>query len=377
MSYIINNSRGEIIAVIPDGVVNTSATNLALIGQAVKNYGTYQNENYLYLLENFANGDPPTTPILGQLWYNANTDVLNSYSSANSWTPLASRNYVDSAVLSLLASPSFTGTPTAPTAPTGTNNAQIATTAFVNQTVGSFDGNITNAHLVGNSTAITATNGTATTQIATTEFVINQLSGGGGAISTSGNVVGGNVNSTGDMSATGNITVSRIFASGLETDFISLTGNVTSNLPVSGNITARNIFSNGVVTATGNITAPVFIGDVVGDVSGNISGNITAPGANTQILFNDRGIANATSGFTFNKTSNSVTIGGTLTVDTILANTVVNTGTSSAFRLPSLNQLQINALSPQNGDMVYNTTEDLPQIYQNGSWKNFTISYYS
>jgi hypothetical protein len=61
----------------------------------------------------------------------------------------------------------------------------------------------------------------------------------------------------------------------------------------------------------------------------------------------------------------------------VIANTITATGTSSAFRLPNLTQGQINALSPQNGDMVYNTTTNLPQIYQTGAWKNFTISYYS
>ena len=131
MSYIINNSRGQIVAVIPDGVVNTSATNLALIGQAVTNYGTYQNENYLYLLENFANNTAPTTPILGQLWYDSVNDQLKSYNSANTWTALASQTYVNTAVAAALVSPTLSGTPTAPTAVPGTNTNQIATTAFV------------------------------------------------------------------------------------------------------------------------------------------------------------------------------------------------------------------------------------------------------
>ena len=58
MSYIINNSRGNIIAVIPDGTVNQGATSLSLVGQGVTNYGTDQNENLVFLLENFAK--PPT-----------------------------------------------------------------------------------------------------------------------------------------------------------------------------------------------------------------------------------------------------------------------------------------------------------------------------
>ena len=56
------------------------------------------------------------------------------------------------------------------------------------------------------------------------------------------------------------------------------------------------------VSVTGNITAANFIG--------NITSNITVPGANTQVIFNDNGSADATSGFTFNKTSNLVTVGG-------------------------------------------------------------------
>lgn len=56
------------------------------------------------------------------------------------------------------------------------------------------------------------------------------------------------------------------------------------------------------VSVTGNITAANFIG--------NITANITVPGSNTQVIFNDNGSADATSGFTFNKTSNLVTVGG-------------------------------------------------------------------
>lgn len=131
MSYIINNSRGQIVAVIPDGVINTSATNLALIGQAVTNFGTYQNENYVYLLENFANGTAPTTPVLGQIWYDSTNDVLKSYSSANTWSALASQSYVGAAVSAALVNTGLSGTPTAPTALPGTNTNQIASTAFV------------------------------------------------------------------------------------------------------------------------------------------------------------------------------------------------------------------------------------------------------
>lgn len=43
--------------------------------------------------------------------------------------------------------------------------------------------------------------------------------------------------------------------------------------------------------------------------------------------------------------------------------------------LPSLTTAQRNTIqSPQNGQMIYNTTTNAPQIYQNGAWKTFTTT---
>jgi hypothetical protein len=160
MSYIINNTRGQIVAVVGDGTINTTATDLALVGRAVTNYGDYQNENYVYLLENFANGTAPTQPILGQLWYDSSTDLLCAYSTANVWVSLASQDYVQLQKVS----PAFSGTPTAPTAAVTDNTTQLATTAFVQN-------NKVSPAFSGTPTAPTATAGTGTTQLATTAFV--------------------------------------------------------------------------------------------------------------------------------------------------------------------------------------------------------------
>lgn len=157
MSYIINNSRGNIVAVVPDGTVNTSATNLALVGQGVTNYGTDQNENLVYLLENFASPTAPSRPVLGQLWYNSATDSMSAYNTANVWAGFASEAYVQAQKIS----PAFTGIPTAPTAAAGTATTQLATTAFVSNS----------PIFSGVPRAPTAATGTSTTQIATTAFV--------------------------------------------------------------------------------------------------------------------------------------------------------------------------------------------------------------
>lgn len=69
--------------------------------------------------------------------------------------------------LAPLASPAFTGVPTAPTAAPGTGNTQIATTAFVANSYAP----LASPTLTGAPTAPTALAGTNSTQIANTAFV--------------------------------------------------------------------------------------------------------------------------------------------------------------------------------------------------------------
>lgn len=198
MSYIINNSRGNIVAVVPDGTVNTTTTSITLVGRSVTDYGTYENDNYVWIMENFANSTAPAAPVLGQLWYNSSTDVLSVYDSTNTWVALArvdspaftgaptapTASSTDSTtqiattafVQAQKISPVFTGTPVAPTASTSTSNTQIATTAFVQAQKDS-------PVFTGVPTAPTANLGTANTQIATTAFVGTAI-GNLGTIST-------------------------------------------------------------------------------------------------------------------------------------------------------------------------------------------------
>ena len=160
MSYVINNSRGNIVAVVPDGTINTTATSVNLVGRGVTPYGLPENENYVFLLENFASPTAPLAPVLGQLWYNSSSDIISAYNTANAWSALASETYVQAQKVS----PVFTGTPIAPTADYGTNTTQLATTAFV-------QGEKASPTFTGIPVAPTASSVTSTTQIATTAFV--------------------------------------------------------------------------------------------------------------------------------------------------------------------------------------------------------------
>lgn len=81
MAVTINKTDGTVLSTIQDGAIDTTSSNLTLIGRLYRNYGELVNENFVRLLENFANSSSPTTPIIGQLWYNTTTGVMNVYRS--------------------------------------------------------------------------------------------------------------------------------------------------------------------------------------------------------------------------------------------------------------------------------------------------------
>ena len=61
-----------------DGVVNTQ-TDLSFIGKGYEGYGELIAENFLHLLENFANSSEPSKPIQGQLYYDSTNNRLKVY----------------------------------------------------------------------------------------------------------------------------------------------------------------------------------------------------------------------------------------------------------------------------------------------------------
>ena len=88
MAYVINKFDGTQLIVLEDGTLDTS-TSLGLVGRNYTGYGEIQNENFVFLLENFANQNPPGRPLKGQAWYNTSTGSLNVYSGTD-WGPVGS-----------------------------------------------------------------------------------------------------------------------------------------------------------------------------------------------------------------------------------------------------------------------------------------------
>jgi hypothetical protein len=145
-------------------------------------------------------------------------------------------------------------------------------------------------------------------------------------VNATANVTGGNLITTGLISASGNVSGNYFlgngrFLTGIDTTLIS-NGNsnvkvyANSNVAVSVNGVANVLVlsssqSNlvGTLTSTGNITAPYFLGNVIG----SITGTLVVAGPDTGVVFNDAGAANSTAGFTFNKSTNAVATSGNIT----------------------------------------------------------------
>ena len=71
MAYTINLTNGTILTTIADGTVNSTACSLTLVGKNYAGYGTFLNTDLVHVLENSASTTPPTTPLIGQLWWDS------------------------------------------------------------------------------------------------------------------------------------------------------------------------------------------------------------------------------------------------------------------------------------------------------------------
>lgn len=88
MPYTITHYNGAALTTVNDGTVDTT-TNLTLVGKNYAGYGQFIDENFVYLLENFANVTSPVNPLVGQLWWDSGNNVLKVY-TGTTFKPISS-----------------------------------------------------------------------------------------------------------------------------------------------------------------------------------------------------------------------------------------------------------------------------------------------
>jgi|688.fasta_scaffold01024_15 hypothetical protein len=233
------------------------------------------------------------------------------------------------------------------------NLGNLATANFVNVSSNLF---VTDTANVGNlrTNNLLYANGTPwdfiTPAGANTEIQFND---GDGNLGASANFTFNNSTNlltvTGNVTATGNVTGSYFLGNGSQlTGVVAIAadklvngnttvtttpnGNVSFNIadPANGNIPIANlmVLSSNLLTINANITTTgtISANNFSGNFSGNITGNVTIPGSNTGIVFNDDSFANSSTGFTFDKTSNTANLANVLNVGNSTVNVSISTG---------------------------------------------------
>ena len=99
MSYELIKSDGTTLTEIGEGLINETSSSLTFIGKNILNYGEIQNDNFLHLLEHFSSAIEPSTPLVGQIWYDIGNKTLKLYSADNNWQSLSSVTYASTSTV--------------------------------------------------------------------------------------------------------------------------------------------------------------------------------------------------------------------------------------------------------------------------------------
>jgi hypothetical protein len=78
MAYQIDRYNNTLLTVVEDGTIDQT-TDLKFIGKNYAGYGEIQNENMLFLLENFSGANQPARPLSGQIWHDSGASKMKFY----------------------------------------------------------------------------------------------------------------------------------------------------------------------------------------------------------------------------------------------------------------------------------------------------------
>lgn len=88
MAYNFTRSDGTTTVSVADSTIDTLSFSIGLLGKNVPNYGLTIAQNAIHMLENFASSTAPDSPIIGQLWFDTNADMLKIFDNNSLSDPL-------------------------------------------------------------------------------------------------------------------------------------------------------------------------------------------------------------------------------------------------------------------------------------------------
>jgi hypothetical protein len=387
MPYTVNKTNSSATPnsyTVQDGVVN-SQTDLSFIGKGYAGYGEKIAENFLHLLENFANGTAPTKPVLGQIWYDSTDGRLKVYTSsgfvpAGGNVPIQSSApstltrgdlWIDSGTGQLYFYNGASSTLVGPPSSTGTTNGFVYETILdssdTNQNITKWynDGNLIAIISEDEFTPKSAISGfatikkgiTLTTAIANTKFQgtatdadalggvaaanylranANDTTSGTLSIANDGGlIVGADSDMTFTVDSSGGI-ISNVTQNTDITFKVNDAGTTTTVMTIDGSESRVGIGTTSPTTKleiSGTTTSTAFAGALTGDVTGNL----TSSGANTM---------------------GTLTMGGTLTTKAILPDTDASYDIGSSSK--KFSKIYATATSAEYADLAEMYLTDKP-----------------
>jgi len=296
----------------------------------------------------------------------------------------------------LLASPTFTGTPAAPTAAPGTNTTQVATTAFVTQAVAALPAPVTSFNgrtgavnfqasdisavngallaspaFTGAPTAPTATAGTSNTQLATTAFVAAAIAASVSGVSSWNGRTGAVVLGTGDITGAGGALLAGPTFTGVPSAPTATAGTNTTQLATTAFVQAALAAAPGGVSSfNGRTGAITLLGADVSAAGGALIASPTftgtpaaptaAPGTNTTQLATTAFVVTALAG------SGGVTsFNGRAGVVTLNLNDILG---ASGQQITAVAATSPVSPAPTTGNLWLNTANNALSVYNGTAW---------
>lgn len=336
---------------------------------------------------------------------NALGAIVSGVSSVLGYTGAISLSQMISGGLAPLGSPALTGTPTAPTPATGTHNTQIATTAFVFDQIGALStgvssvlGNtgaitltelttgglapIYNPTFTGTPSAPTAATGTNTTQLATTAHVQatkNALLAGANTWTNSQWITAGGLGLANSVGLYGNDTggTGRLMLTYASDNYVVMLGGTAGLRITNYQDTVNNLIldNSGNLTITGNIIAkgfgPAGAAQLVLQSSG-YGFQIRNDSANTYMLLTNNGDPSGTYNglrpLAINNASGYVTIDGTAAGTTIGGHLATSGGIDATGNVTA-NSGRVRASYGALASGDWNCCPILDDFYWNGGYQ--------